>query len=117
MTQESPLPSQTYPEASQATTGLILGVIGVLGGTFGFLIPLFGWISLPPAIALLGLLSPFAWYIGRKEMKAIDGAQRDPAFRSNAKVGMILGILGTVIILLAIGILILIIILLSTYTF
>ena len=68
-------------------------------------------------IVLLGLLSPFAWYIGRQEMKTIDGGRRDPAFRSNAKVGMILAIVGTVIIVLAISILILIIILLSTYTF
>lgn len=117
MTQESPLSSQTYPEASQATTTLILGVVGILGGTLGFLVPFFGLISFPPVIALLGLLSPVAWYLGRREMKAIDEGRRDPAFRSNAKVGMILGIVGTVIIVIGIAILILIIILLSTYTF
>ena len=92
-------------------------MVGTLGGILGFLVPLFGLISLPPAIALLGLLSPFAWFIGRKEMKAIDGGRRDPVFRSNAKVGMILGIVGTAILILGILFLILIIILLSTDTF
>ena len=108
LTQESPLPSQSYPENSQATTALILGVVGVVSGPAGFFLPFVGF---------LGLLSPFAWYVGRKEMKAIDAGLRDPAFRTNAKVGMILGIVGTVLLIFAILFLILIIILLSTSTF
>ena len=87
---------------------MVLGVIGVVSGPAGFFLPFVGFLS---------LLSPFAWYIGRKEMKAIDAGLRDPVFRSNAKVGMILGIVGTVILILGILFLILIIILLSTYTF
>lgn len=65
-----------YPEPSQATTALVLGIIG-----------------LP---FLCGLVAPFAWYIGQKELNAIDSGMRDPVNRSTAQAGKVLGIVGTV---------------------
>lgn len=108
MTQEPHFPpeSPTYPEASQATTALVLGILGVIGGTAGIIVPFLGF---------LVLLSPFGWYFGRKEMKAIDSGLRDPAFRGNAKVGMILGIVGTVLMILGIILIVLVIVLFSIY--
>lgn len=72
---------QQYPEQSQATTALVLGIVGV---------------------ALCGLLGPFAWWIGGKEVKAIDAGRRPPENRGQAQAGRILGIVETVFILLAI---------------
>lgn len=79
-----PSPSP-YPEGSQATTALVLGILGI--------------VTCP-------ILAPIAWQLGTKELEAIDGGRRDPANRGNANVGRILGIVGTV--LLGIGILILV---------
>ncbi len=73
---------QQYPEPSQATTALVLGIVGVI---------------------LCGLLSPFAWWMGRKEVRAIDAGQRPPENRGNARIGQILGIIGTGILVLAIA--------------
>jgi len=72
---------QQYPEQSQATTALVLGILGVV---------------------LCGLLGPFAWRIGGKELKAIDAGRRPPENRSQAQAGRILGIVETAFILLAI---------------
>jgi hypothetical protein len=77
----TPSPS-AYPEASQATTALVLGILGI--------------VTCP-------ILAPFAWQIGTKELEAIDAGRRDPTNRTNANAGRILGIVGTVFI--AIGIL------------
>lgn len=66
---------QTYPEQSQATTALILGILGFV---------------------LCGVLAPFAWSIGSKELAAIDNGLRDPANRGTANAGKILGIIGTI---------------------
>ncbi len=86
---------EPYPEASQAVTAFVLGLLGSLGGVFSVLLGGFG--------LLVGFLSPFGWYLGRKEIKAIDGGLRDPANRGRAKAGMILGIVGTVFIVLGIA--------------
>ena len=93
---------EPYPEASQATTALVLGLLGLLGGVSGLL---FGILGL-----LVGFLSPFGWYLGRKEMKAIDAGLRDPTNRGTAKAGMILGIVGTGFIVLAIALFVVIVI-------
>lgn len=77
---------QTYPEQSQATTALVLGILGLV---------------------LCGVLAPFAWSIGSKELAAIDDGLRDPANRGTANAGKILGIIGTI--LLGIGIVVLVI--------
>jgi hypothetical protein len=74
--------NQMYPEQSQATTALVLGIL---------------------SIVVCQILGPFAWQIANKEMAAIDAGRRPPENRSNANAGRILGIIGTV--LLALGLL------------
>jgi len=81
-------PNEMYPEQSQATLALVLGIIGIV------------------ACQVLG---PFAWYVGQKELQAIDAGKRPPENRSTANAGKILGIITTV--LLGIGILVLLAIL------
>ena len=78
-----PPPAQGYPEASQATTALVLGILGIV---------------------VCQILGPFAWSIGKKELEAIDAGRRPPENRGNANAGKILGIIGTV--LLGLGILV-----------
>ncbi len=72
----------SYPEPSKATTILVLAVLG---------------------LALCGILSPFAWSMGRKELKAVDAGRRDPSSRGIANVGRILGIIGTLLLLLGVA--------------
>ncbi|HSO49228.1 MAG TPA: DUF4190 domain-containing protein [Acidimicrobiia bacterium] len=65
-----------YPEASQATTALVLGILGIV---------------------LCPILGPFAWSIGAKEMQAIDAGRRPLENRGTANASKILGIVGTVL--------------------
>jgi hypothetical protein len=90
MSQPPQFPSNSgaYPEASQATTVLILGIIGLI---------------------LCQLLGPVAWVMGNNELQAIDAGRRPPENRSNANAGRILGIIATV--LLGLGIVFLILVL------
>jgi hypothetical protein len=74
-----------YPEASQATTALVLGIIGLVA---------------------CQICSPFAWSLGHKELEAIDAGRRPPENRGMAQAGKVLGIVGTA--LLGIGVLALI---------
>jgi len=78
-----------YPEASESTTALVLGILGLI---------------------VCGILGPFAWYIGNKEVKAIDEGRRDPTNRGTANAGKILGAVGTVF--LGVGIIIGVVVLL-----
>lgn len=73
-----------YPEPSQATTALVLGILGL---------PFF-----------CGILAPFAWMMGQRELQAIDGGLRDPANRGTAQAAKVLGIVGTIF--LGIGVLV-----------
>lgn len=82
-TPEFPTDPNPYPEASQATTVLVLGILGL---------PFF-----------CGVLAPFAWVMGNRELAAIDSGLRPPENRGTANAGRILGIVGTVF--LAIGVL------------
>jgi hypothetical protein len=82
-----PSDSGAYPEASQATTVLVLGII---------------------AIVLCQLLGPVAWVMGNNELAAIDSGRRPPENRGTANAGRILGIISTV--LLAVGIIFVILI-------
>jgi hypothetical protein len=68
----------TYPESSQATAALVLGIVGL--------------------ILCGGLLSPIAWYIGATEVRAINEGRRDPGGLQTANAGRILGIIGTVLV-------------------
>ena len=74
-------PQQHYPEDSQATLSLVLGILGIV---------------------ICGIIAPFAWSIGNTEVNAIDAGRRDPSNRGMAQAGKILGIVGTVF--LAIGV-------------
>lgn len=75
-----PTDQSQYPEASQSTTILVLGILGLI---------------------ICQVLSPFAWVMGNKEIEAIMAGRRPPENRSTANAGRILGIIGTV--LLGIG--------------
>jgi hypothetical protein len=66
-----------YPEQSQATTALVLGILGL--------------------VICGGILSPFAWVMGHREMQAIDAGRRPPDNRGTANAAKILGIVGTVL--------------------
>jgi uncharacterized membrane protein YjgN (DUF898 family) len=77
--------SSGYPEASQSTLILVLGILGLV---------------------ICQVLSPIAWFLGNQELTGIDTGRRDPAGRSTANAGRILGIIGTV--LLIIGVIVLI---------
>lgn len=95
MTQPPQFPSESgsYPEQSQATTILVLGILGIV---------------------ICGILAPFAWNMGNKELAAIDAGRRTPENRGTANAGRILGIIGTV--LLGIGIIFLILVVFGTFT-
>lgn len=74
--------ASAYPEESQATTILVLGILGVI------------------CCAPLGIA---AWIMGNKELEAIDAGRRNPENRGTANAGRIIGIVATV--LLGLGIL------------
>ncbi len=78
-----PSQSGSYPEASQATTVLVLGILGII---------------------ICGVLAPFAWVMGNRELEAIDAGRRPPENRGTANAGRILGIIGSV--LLGLGIIV-----------
>lgn len=78
-----PSQSGSYPEASQATTVLVLGILGLV---------------------ICQVLGPFAWVMGNRELEAIDAGRRAPENRGTANAGRILGIVSTV--LLGIGLII-----------
>jgi len=97
MTQQPPqFPSESgsYPEQSQATTILVLGILGIV---------------------ICGILAPFAWSMGNKELVAIDAGRRPPENRGTANAGKILGIIGTV--LLVIGVVVLLLLVVGTISF
>jgi uncharacterized membrane protein YjgN (DUF898 family) len=74
-------PQQYYPEDSQATVSLVLGILGLI---------------------ICNILAPFAWAIGNTEVNAIDAGRRDPANRGMAQAGKILGIIGTVLLIIGV---------------
>lgn len=65
-----------YPEQSQATTILVLGIL---------------------SIVCCGLLGIAAWVMGNNELKAIDEGRRAPENRGTANAGRICGIVGVVL--------------------
>lgn len=83
-----PTDPNRYPEATQATTALVLGILGLV---------------------VCGILAPFAWNMGNKELAAIDAGRRPPENRGTANAGRILGIIGTVLLGVSIVIILLLI--------
>ena len=77
-TAQSSFPVETYPEASRATTALVLGIIGLF----------------------CLIVAPFAWMVGRNEVRAIDEHRRPPGGRGIAAAGRILGVVGTCLLVL-----------------
>jgi hypothetical protein len=80
-------PPQAYPGAGyavpdhpRATTSLILGILGIV---------------------ICGILAPFAWRIGKKTVDEIDASNGQLGGRGSAQAGYIMGIIGTVILGLA----------------
>ncbi len=72
---------QYYPEDSQATTVLVLGIL---------------------SLVLCQILGPFAWVMGNKELAAIDAGRRAPENRGTAQAGRILGIISTVLLIIGV---------------
>src|SRR5262245_16297664 len=65
--------------SSQATTSLILGIVGIV---------------------CCGLAAPFAWFMGHKELQLIAAGQSPVAGQGLAQAGKILGIIGCVLMIL-----------------
>jgi uncharacterized membrane protein YjgN (DUF898 family) len=73
------------PDHPQATTVLVLGIV---------------------SLVVCGLAGPFAWAMGHRVVREIDASNGGYGGRSNAQVGMVLGIVGTG--LLALGLLLMV---------
>lgn len=69
------------PDHPKATTAMVLGIVAVGGGMICYL-PFF--------------LAPFAWVMGGKAMREIDAAQGKLSGRGMAQAGYVLGIIGSV---------------------
>ncbi len=75
------------PKHPQATTAMVLGVIGLVGGL----------------VTGIGFLAaPFAWAIGGRAVREIDASPQSYSGRDQAKAGQIMGIIGTVMLILSI---------------
>ncbi|MFO7299294.1 MAG: hypothetical protein DIU67_003765 [Actinomycetes bacterium] len=76
-----------YPEESQASNALVLGVVGIL----------------------IQIVAPFALWMAMKELQAIEEGRRDPEGASTARTARVLGIIGTC--LFAVGFIVVLLIL------
>jgi hypothetical protein len=72
---------QYYPEDSQATTVLVLGIL---------------------SLVVCQILGPIAWVMGNKELAGIDAGRRPPQNRGTAQAGRILGIISTVLMIIGV---------------
>jgi uncharacterized Tic20 family protein len=81
--------TEHYPEDSQATVALVLGILGLV---------------------LCQILGPIAWVMGNNEVNAIDAGKRNPANRSTAQAGKILGIIGTVFLIIGVAVLLILLV-------
>lgn len=75
---------QYYPEDSQATTILVLGIL---------------------SLVLCQILGPIAWVMGNSELAGIDAGRRPPQNRGTAQAGRILGIISTVLLIIGVVVL------------
>lgn len=75
-----PPPGGASGRSNQSLWSLILGILGIV---------------------CCGLLAPVAWYLGNQEIKAINEGRVARENEGMAKAGMILGIIGTVLLVFA----------------
>lgn len=85
-------PPVIRPEAAGATTAFVLGIVGLVGGLAVCGVPL--------------VVSPIAWYFGNQALREIDQSGGTLGGYSQARAGQIMGIIGTVILGLALAVLI-----------
>ncbi|MCS7264386.1 MAG: DUF4190 domain-containing protein [Armatimonadetes bacterium] len=71
---------QNEPASSRAIWSLVLGILGLI---------------------LCGLLAPFAWWLGSSELKDIKAGLSPQSGQGLATAGMVLGIIGTVLLVLS----------------
>lgn len=98
-----PYAGPTAPKHPSAVTAMVLGIVSVAG-----------------VVCYIGpLLGPFAWWLGHKTVKEIDASGGQLSGRSEAHAGRVLGIIGTVLLVLGIlaiiGFILLIVATESTY--
>lgn len=74
------------PKHPQATTAMILGIVGLTG----------------VLCCLTVFVAPFAWWLGAKAVKEIDANPAMYSGRSEASAGKIMGIIGTILLILGI---------------
>jgi Domain of unknown function (DUF4190) len=74
-------PGQQQSASTQAITALVLGILGLI---------------------CCNILGPVAWYLGSQELKAIREGRSPFAGEILAKIGMILGIFGTIFLVLGV---------------
>ncbi|MGL5810963.1 MAG: DUF4190 domain-containing protein [Nocardioides sp.] len=75
------------PRHPSATTSLVLGLVGLIG--------------IATCCGITLVVSPFAWFMGGKAVKEIDASGQQVGGRDHAQAGRILGIIGTVLLVLA----------------
>jgi hypothetical protein len=73
-------PAYAPPDHPKATTSLILGILGIV---------------------LCSILAPFAWRIGKRTVDEIDASNGQLGGRGSAQAGYIMGIIGTILLGLA----------------
>lgn len=76
------------PDHPQASTAVILGAVGMAAGL---------------SLGIGFLLSPFAWRIGAKAVREIDASQGRVGGRGQAEAGRVMGLVGTVFLVLGIA--------------
>ena len=75
---DAPMPPQDHP---RATTSLVLGILGIV---------------------VCGICAPFAWKFGKQAVTEIDASGGRMGGRGQAQAGYILGIIGTILLILTI---------------
>jgi len=70
---------QSEPASSRAIWSLVLGILGLI---------------------LCGILAPFAWWLGAAELRDIKAGLAPSSGQGLATAGMVLGIIGTVFLML-----------------
>lgn len=97
-----PYPNYPYAgpqrDAPGATASLVLGIIGLAGLA---------------VCGLLLVLSPFAWYYGNRALEEIELSGRTLGGHGNAKAGQVMGIIGTVLLVIGLVGLVVFVILLA----